>query len=112
MIVRRVVVRARRSMLMPVAVRVAGMGVVIVPRAVRGWAIVVMIVTAWMRLRAVRRRVAMRVLAGRRRRVGSGRRLRVARIGAARIGAACMTVSWVGGTLGVGHDNLLYGLTV
>ncbi|CAG9246353.1 hypothetical protein BDI4_1930001 [Burkholderia diffusa] len=23
-----------------------------------------------------------------------------------------MAVSWVGGTLGVGHDNLLYGLTM
>ncbi|WP_413121745.1 hypothetical protein [Burkholderia orbicola] len=56
--------------------------------------------------------MAVRVLAGRRRRVGNGRRLRVARIGAAGIGAAGMTVSWVGGTLGVGHDNLLCGLTV
>ncbi|WP_236596321.1 hypothetical protein [Burkholderia sp. E168m30] len=56
--------------------------------------------------------MAVRVLAGRRRRVGNGRRLRVARIGAARIGAAGMTVSWVVGTLGVGHDNLLCGLTV
>ncbi|EOH6076448.1 hypothetical protein ACMAVI_004559 [Burkholderia cenocepacia] len=56
--------------------------------------------------------MAVRVLAGRPRRVGNGRRLRVARIGAAGIGAAGMTVSWVGGTLGVGHDNLLCGLTV
>nr|WP_244109686.1 hypothetical protein [Burkholderia cenocepacia] len=56
--------------------------------------------------------MAVRALAGRRRRVGNGRRLRVARIGAAGIGAAGMTVSWVGGTLGVGHDNLLCGLTV
>nr|WP_230951685.1 hypothetical protein [Burkholderia diffusa] len=109
MVMRRVVVRARRAVLMPVAVRVVGM---IVPRGARGCVIVVMIVTACMRLRAVRRCVAMRVLTGRRRRVGNGRHLRVARVGAARIGAAGMTVSWVGGTLGVGHDNLLYGLTV
>ncbi|WP_257129430.1 hypothetical protein [Burkholderia sp. FL-7-2-10-S1-D7] len=112
MIVRRVVVRARRSMLMPVAVRVAGIGAMIVPRAIRGWVIVDMIVTAYMQLRAVRHRAAMRVLVGRRRRVGNGRHLRVVRVGAAHIGAAGMTVSWVGGTLGVGHDNLLYGLTV
>ncbi|WP_230941294.1 hypothetical protein [Burkholderia diffusa] len=109
MVMRRVVVRARRAVLMPVAVRVVGM---IAPRGARGCVIVVMIVTACMRLRAVRRCVAMRVLTGRRRRVGDGRHLRVARVGAARIGAAGMTVSWVGGTLGVGHDNLLYGLTV
>ncbi|HEM7883342.1 TPA: hypothetical protein U2L35_001738 [Burkholderia cenocepacia] len=56
--------------------------------------------------------MAVRVLAGHRHRVGNGRRLRVARIGAARIGAAGMTVSRVVGTLGVGHDNLLCGLTV
>ncbi|WP_347880456.1 hypothetical protein [Burkholderia sp. BCC0801] len=56
--------------------------------------------------------MAVRVPAGRRRRVGNDRHLRVARIGAARVGAAGMTVSWVGGTLGVGHDNLLCGLTV
>nr|WP_241240939.1 hypothetical protein [Burkholderia cenocepacia] len=51
--------------------------------------------------------MAVRALAGRRHRVGNGRRLHVARIGATRIGAAGMTVSWVVGTLGVGHDNLL-----
>ncbi|WP_261803838.1 hypothetical protein [Burkholderia territorii] len=85
---------------------------VIVARGARRSVIMVMIVTACLRLRAMRRRFAMRVLADRRRRVGNGRRLRVARVGAARIGAAGMAVSWVGGTLGVGHDNLLYGLTV
>ena len=107
----RVVMRARRTMHMPVAVRVAGMVAVaaIVPRVVRGSVIVVMVVTAPMRLRTACGPVAVRVLAGRRHRVGNGRRLRVARIGAARIGAAGMTVSWVVGTLGIGHDNLLNG---
>ncbi|WP_257139954.1 hypothetical protein [Burkholderia sp. MSMB1826] len=56
--------------------------------------------------------MAVRALAGRRRRVGNGRRLRVARFCAAGIGAVGLTVSWVVGTLGVGHDNLLRGLTV
>lgn len=51
----------------------------------------------------------MRVLAGRRRRLGDGGRIRIVRVGAARGGAAGMTVSWVVGTLGVGHDNLLNG---
>lgn len=51
----------------------------------------------------------MRVLAGRRRRLGDGGRTRIVRVGAARGGAAGMTVSWVVGTLGVGHDNLLNG---
>ena len=35
--------------------------------------------------------------------------VRIVRVGAARSGAAGMTVSWVVGTLGVGHDNLLNG---
>nr|WP_244106728.1 hypothetical protein [Burkholderia anthina] len=65
-----------------------------------------------MRLRTARSAVAAPVFAGRRRRAVDGRRLRVARVGAAGLGAAGMTVSWVVGTLGVGHDNLLYGLTV
>nr|WP_244101681.1 hypothetical protein [Burkholderia ambifaria] len=95
-----------------VAVRVLGLIAVVVPRTVRGCVIVVMVVTASIRLRAARCRVAVRVLAGRRRRIGDGRRLRVARVGAAGRGAAGMTVSWVVGTLRVGHDNLLYGLTV
>jgi len=82
MVVRAVVVRARRAVPMRVAV-VAVVAVIMV--------------------------VAVRALAGRRHRVGNGRRLRVARIGAARIGAAGMTVSWVVGTLGIGHDNLLNG---
>ncbi|CAG9255317.1 hypothetical protein BCEP4_1620002 [Burkholderia cepacia] len=79
MVVRAVVMRARRA----VPMRVAVIAVIMV--------------------------VAVRALAGRRHRVGNGRRLRVARIGAARIGAAGMTVSWVVGTLGIGHDNLLNG---
>jgi hypothetical protein len=54
----------------------------------------------------------MRVLAGLRRRVGHGCRLPAARIRAAGIGAAGVAVSRVVGTLGVGHDNLLDGLTV
>lgn len=54
----------------------------------------------------------MRVLAGLRRRVGYGCRLPAARIRAAGIGAAGVAVSRVVGTLGVGHDNLLDGLTV
>jgi hypothetical protein len=64
------------------------------------------------RLDAARRRAAMRVLAGLRRRVGHGCRLPAARIRAAGIGAAGVAVSRVVGTLGVGHDNLLDGLTV
>jgi hypothetical protein len=88
-VVRGMIVRARRAVPMPVVVRM----------------IVIMVVAA-------RCSLAVRALAGRRRRVGNGRRLRVVRIGAARIGAAGMTVSWVVGTLGVGHDNLLCGLTV
>jgi hypothetical protein len=64
------------------------------------------------RLDAARRRAAMRVLAGLRRRVGHGYRLPAARIRAAGIGAAGVAVSRVVGTLGVGHDNLLDGLTV
>nr|WP_244103217.1 hypothetical protein [Burkholderia ambifaria] len=95
-----------------VAMRVVGVVAVIVPRTVRGRVIVVVLVTASIRLRAARCRVTMRVLAGRRPRIGNGRRLRVARVGAAGRGAAGMTVSWVVGTLRVGHDNLLYGLTV
>jgi hypothetical protein len=89
------VVRTRRAVHMLVVVRMA-VSVGMTRIAVRG-VIVVM---------------AVRALAGRRHRIGNGRRLLVARIGAARIGAAGMTVSWVGGTLGVGHDNLLCGLTV
>ncbi|WP_244110028.1 hypothetical protein [Burkholderia arboris] len=88
-VVRGMIVRARRAVPMPVVVRM----------------IVIMVVAA-------RCSLAVRALAGRRRRVGNGRRLRVVRIGAARIGATGMTVSWVVGTLGVGHDNLLCGLTV
>ncbi|WP_260427830.1 MULTISPECIES: hypothetical protein [unclassified Burkholderia] len=122
MAVCRVVVRARRAVpvpvvvrvamriAMPVAVRVAGTVTVVVPGEVRRCLIVVMVVAASTRL-PVARRVAVRVLAGRRRRVANSRRLRVARIGAAGLGAAGMTVSWVVGTLRVGHDNLLYGLT-
>nr|WP_230945749.1 hypothetical protein [Burkholderia cepacia] len=79
MVVRAVVMRARRA----VPMRVAVIAVIMV--------------------------VAMRALAGRGHRAGNGRRLRVARIGAAHIGAAGMTVSWVVGTLGIGHDNLLNG---
>jgi len=109
MVMRRMVVRARSAVRMPVAMRVVA---VIVPRAMRRCVIVVMVVTASIRLRAARCRVTMRVLAGRRPRIGNGRRLRVARVGAAGRGAAGMTVSWVVGTLRVGHDNLLYGLTV
>jgi len=90
-------VRARST----VHMRFTSCMVVIVRVAV----IVVMVVAA-------RGSLAVRVLAGRRRRAGNGRQLRVARVGAARIGAAGMTVSWVVGTLGVGHDNLLCGLTV
>nr|WP_240159282.1 MULTISPECIES: hypothetical protein [unclassified Burkholderia] len=72
--------------------------------------IMFMIVAARMRLRAARcSDLAVRVLAGRRRRIGNGRRIRIVRVGAARGAAAGMTVSWVVGTLGVGHDNLLNG---
>nr|WP_254608631.1 hypothetical protein [Burkholderia lata] len=72
--------------------------------------IVVVIVVMGTRLRAARcGDLAVRVLAGLRRRVGDGGRIRIVRIGAARSGAAGMTVSWVVGTLGVGHDNLLNG---
>ncbi|WP_354168951.1 hypothetical protein [Burkholderia sp. 567] len=95
-----------------VAVRRVGLIAVVMPRAARRSVIVIMLVTASIRLRAARCRVTMRVLAGRRPRIGNGRRLRVARVGAAGRGAAGMTVSWVVGTLRVGHDNLLYGLTV
>ncbi|WP_244272912.1 hypothetical protein [Burkholderia lata] len=58
---------------------------------------------------AARGSLAVRVLAGRRRRIGDGGRIRIVRVGAARGAAAGMTVSWVVGTLGVGHDNLLNG---
>nr|WP_256218027.1 hypothetical protein [Burkholderia contaminans] len=72
--------------------------------------LVVVVVAVGMRLRAARcGGLAMRVLAGRRRRLGDGGRIRIVRVGAARSGAAGMTVSWVVGTLGVGHDNLLNG---
>lgn len=72
--------------------------------------IMVVVVAVGMRLRAARcGGLAMRVLAGRRRRLGDGGRIRIVRVGAARSGAAGMTVSWVVGTLGVGHDNLLNG---
>lgn len=68
------------------------------------------IVAARMRLRAARcSDLTVRVLAGHRRRIGDGGRIRIVRVGAARGGAAGMTVSWVVGTLGVGHDNLLNG---
>jgi len=94
---------------MPVAVRVAGMVavvvIVIVPRVVHDSVIVVMVVTVLMRLRTACGPVAVRVLAGRRRRVGNGRCLRIARVGAAGRGAVGMTVSWVVGTLRVGHDT-------
>ncbi|HIH2620178.1 TPA: hypothetical protein ACYLIB_004111 [Burkholderia cenocepacia] len=72
----------------------------------------VIVVMTGLAMRGVIVVMAVRALAGRRRRVGNSRRLRVARLGAARVGAAGMTVSWVVGTLGVGHDNLLCGLTV
>ncbi|WP_448168097.1 hypothetical protein [Burkholderia ambifaria] len=104
--------RCRVAMRVVGVVGVVGVVAVIVPRTVRGRVIVVMLVTASIRLRAARCRVAVRVLAGRRPRIGNGRRLRVARVGAAGRGAAGMTVSWVVGTLRVGHDNLLCGLTV
>ncbi|VWD48782.1 hypothetical protein BCO18430_07310 [Burkholderia contaminans] len=72
--------------------------------------LVLVVVAVGMRLRAARcGGLAMRVLAGRRRRIGDGGRTRIVRVGAARGGAAGMTVSWVVGTLGVGHDNLLNG---
>ncbi|HEM7877657.1 TPA: hypothetical protein U2L31_004062 [Burkholderia contaminans] len=72
--------------------------------------LVLVVVAVGMRLRAARcGGLAMRVLAGRRRRLGDGGRTRIVRVGAARRGAAGMTVSWVVGTLGVGHDNLLNG---
>ncbi|WP_233623370.1 hypothetical protein [Burkholderia seminalis] len=86
MVMRGVVVRTRRAVLMRVVVRM----IVIMVAAARG-------------------NLAVRALAGRRRRIGNGRRLRVARVGAACIGAAGVTVSRVAGTLGVGHDNLLNG---
>ena len=71
---------------------------------------VIVVVAVGLRLRATRcGGLAMRVLTGRRRRLGDGRRIRIVRVGAARSGAAGMTVSWVVGTLGVGHDNLLNG---
>ncbi|ESS36926.1 hypothetical protein P355_1582 [Burkholderia cenocepacia KC-01] len=103
MVMRGVVVRIRRSVHMLVVARMA-VTVVMTRLAVRGVIVPVPVPVIVV--------MAVRVLAGRRRRVGNGRRLRVARIGAAGIGAAGMTVSWVGGTLGVGHDNLLCGLTV
>lgn len=72
--------------------------------------IMLVVVAVGMRLRAARcGDLAVRVLAGRRRPLGDGRRIRIVRVGAARSGAAGMTVSWVVGTLGVGHDNLLNG---
>ncbi|MEK7890039.1 hypothetical protein AAB992_23305 [Burkholderia contaminans] len=72
--------------------------------------VMLVVVAVGMRLRAARcGGLAMRVLAGRRRRLGDGGRIRIVRVGAARSGAAGMTVSWVVGTLGVGHDNLLNG---
>ncbi|WP_254640589.1 hypothetical protein [Burkholderia pyrrocinia] len=119
MIVRGVAVRARGTVYMCAAVRmivivvvacIVMTGMVVralgtVPMRVAACRVVIMVMAA-------RCGVAVRVLAGRRRRVGNGRRVRVARVGAARVGAAGMAVSWVVGTLGVGHDNLLYGLTV
>lgn len=87
-------VHMRFAMCMVVIVRVAVIVIVIV--------IVAMVVAA-------RGGLAVRVLAGRRRRVGKGGRIRIVRVGAARSGAAGMTVSWVVVTLGVGHDNLLNG---
>ncbi|MCA8155742.1 hypothetical protein LGM72_27340 [Burkholderia contaminans] len=72
--------------------------------------VMLVVLAVGMRLRAARcGGLAMRVLAGRRRRLGDGCRIRIVRVGAARGGAAGMTVSWVVGTLGVGHDNLLNG---
>nr|WP_269503809.1 hypothetical protein [Burkholderia sp. IMCC1007] len=116
-VMRRMVMRTRRSVPMPVAVCVVAVvavcvvavvaAAVIVPRPVGERLIVIM--AAATRLRTARCAVAMRVLAGRRRRVVDRRRLRVACARAAGLGAVGMTVSWVVGTLGVGHDNLLYG---
>lgn len=123
MVVRTVIGRARGAVYMCGAVRMIVIVIVVVTRiAVCGVAMrtrgavpmritvrMVVIVAAVVMVVAVCCGLAVRALAGRRRRVGNGRRLRVARVGAARIGAACMTVSWVVGTLGVGHDNLLNG---
>ncbi|HGL6715193.1 hypothetical protein NTJ56_00670 [Burkholderia contaminans] len=72
--------------------------------------VMLVVMAVGMRLRAARcGGLAMHALAGRRRRLGDGGRIRIVRVGAARSGAAGMTVSWVVGTLGVGHDNLLNG---
>ncbi|MCA7947206.1 hypothetical protein SB768_23810 [Burkholderia sp. SIMBA_043] len=82
---------------------------VIVLRTVR--ARIGVLMTIGLRTYAARRRIAVCVLAGRWRRVAGAARLRVARVGAAGRGAVGMAVSWVGGTLGVGHEDLLYGWT-
>ncbi|WP_278651057.1 hypothetical protein [Burkholderia lata] len=87
---------------MAVRTRCTGHMRIVVCMAVIVIVIVVMVVAA-------RGSLAVRVLAGRRRRIGDGGRIRIVRVGAARSGAAGMTVSWVVGTLGVGHDNLLNG---
>ena len=94
------------------AAAVAATGAVGVPLFATGVRVImfVIVVVVGLRLRATRcGGLAMRVLTGRRRRLGDGRRIRIVRVGAARSGAAGMTVSWVVGTLGVGHDNLLNG---
>jgi len=123
-VVRGVVARARRAVYMRVAMcmivaRIAVRSIVVrahgtVPMCVAVCMVVIvpLTVAAMIMVVAARCGVAVRVLAGRRHLVGNGRRVRVARVGAARVGAAGMAVSWVVGTLGVGHDNLLYGLTV
>nr|WP_249181583.1 hypothetical protein [Burkholderia vietnamiensis] len=102
--------RTSRPMHVPIPPRPArSSDAVIVLRTVR--ARIGVLMTIGLRTYAARRHIAVCVLAARRRRVAGAARLRVARVGAAGRGAVGMAVSWVGGTLGVGHEDLLYGWT-
>nr|WP_237743421.1 hypothetical protein [Burkholderia stagnalis] len=97
----------RMIMLVLVFVHMAGCGPVTVRMRV------IMFMAARMRLRRLHcGRIAVRLPAGLRRRGGDTRRVHLARIGAACAGAAGRAGSFVVGTLGVGHQNLLDSLTV
>ncbi|WP_245163570.1 hypothetical protein [Burkholderia latens] len=115
-VVRRARMRTGSAVLMRIAVCVPGMAaaVIILPFSARDSMTepVVMVAATFVPRRAARRRIAMRVLAGCRHRIGNGSRMVRARLGATGICAVGIAVSCVAGTLGVGHDNILYGLTM
>ncbi|CAM2162160.1 conserved membrane hypothetical protein [Burkholderia latens] len=115
-VVRRARMRTGSAVLMRIAVCVPGMAaaVIILPCSARDSMTepIVMVAATFVPRRAARRRIAMRVLAGCRHRIGNGSRMVGARLGATGICAVGIAVSCVAGTLGVGHDNILYGLTM